>query len=638
MKKLLALAILLCIALSAGVWAAGGNESTTGGKAPLNLSAYSRWPQNPAWAPTDLTVQKLMKAALSKYVGREVNITWSSGQGQTDALQALQALEAAGKMPDIYAQDDVLNLPPVWEYATKKNLIKEITLEDFNTYLKGYVARVKYYGADLNQMLTQNTSPDGKHWFIPWGFLGGGFPKSDKVPEPFWGRYHGGYTGGNFRDDILTKIFPTAKTEAQVRALLLQKKGNLDLTDVADIPIKNWSDLYDYGMKVKALNLQANGKPVIPLAPNYSSESPQSMYWSLVSATGTFWHLDWDPGTPLDNSTWAILGPAFKEQLRWINKMYNAGLMDPEIFIMKNDQYFAKVANGQYAEVNAFFNNMGEAERVGKANGYGWRSVVFWYPMDLTLNATKYEGVSIRDVGVQVGNTATVNANWGDVLKTLDFFFTEQADDIAMWGSPDWYTGTGDSRRYKPEYKALEDWTVYGKEGGKDGTYYGLAGAAMINGAEGQHMQHATQYFSFWASGAGTVGRSYPNAPYYVYRRDPKFDFSADYANLDLPGYTSGLFMKKYLVPNATWTLAGSYNLFGPPFSGPAMTKYKQSVQGPTIDSYLAKTATGKEADFEANWVAFQKYNDDNGYQAALAEYIANLKANWDKVTGPVIK
>jgi len=362
------------------------------------------------------------------------------------------------------------------------------------------------------------------------------------------------------------------------------------------------------------------------------------MYWSLVSATGTFWHLDWDPGTPLEKSTWAMLGPAFKEQLRWLNKMYNAGLMDPEIFIMKNDQYLAKVANGQYAEVNTPFNNMTEATRVGKANGYGWRSVPFFYPMDLTVNAARYEGVSIRDVGVQLGNTKTVNDNWGDVLKTIDFYMTEQADDLAMWGSPDWYTGTGDARRYKAEYADLMNWTVFGKEGGKDGTYYGLAGAPNINGAEGQHMQHATQYFSFWASGFGTVGRGYPNAPYYTYRKDAKFDFSVDYANLDLPGYTFGVFMKKYLVPNATWTLSGEYNLFGPPFAGPAMTKYKQAVQGTTIDSYLAKIATGKEADFESGWTAFQKYNDDNGYQAALAEYIANVKANWDKVTGPVLK
>lgn len=280
-----------------------------------------------ARAPTDLTVQKLMKAALSKYVGREVNQTFVQGQAGLAAgpsgLQNLQMFEASGRMPDIWGQDDMLNLPDLWTYSTQKSLIKEITLNDFNTYMPGFVARFKYYGGDFNAMLTQNESPDGKHWFIPFAFPSAGFPKSDKVAEPFWGRYHGGYTGGNFRDDILTKIFPQARTEAQVRALLLQKKGNLDLADVADIPIKNWSDLYDYGMKVKALNLQANGKPVIPLAPNYSSEDPQSTYWSLVSATGTFWYLDWDPGTPLDDSHWALAGPVYKEQLRGFNKMYN---------------------------------------------------------------------------------------------------------------------------------------------------------------------------------------------------------------------------------------------------------------------------------------------------------------------------
>jgi hypothetical protein len=619
-------------------WAGPGAEAPSG-KAPLNLTVYTKWPQNPAYAPTDLTVQKLAQAALSKYVGRTVNFTWVSHPPNEDALVTLQKFEAAGNMPDIYGQDDLLNLPPLWEYAAKKNLIKEITVDDFNKYMTGFVARVKDYGVDFNTVLTQNLSPDGKHWFIPFAFQSAGFPKSTKVPEPFWARNAGGFTGGHFRDDILTKIYPTARTEAQVRDLLLKKKGNLDLTDLTDIPIKSWSDLYDYGTKVKALNLQANGKPVIPLAPNFSSEDPLSTYWSLVSATGTWWHLDWDPGTPLEKSVHAKVGPAYKEQLRWFNKMYNAGLMDPEIFIMKNDQYLAKVTNGQYAEVNAFFNNMTEAERVGKENGYGWRSVVFWYPMDLTTNATKYATVAIRDVGVQIGNTKTVTANWGDVLKTLDYYFTEASDDLAYWGSPDWYTGKGDARRYKPEYKALEDWTVYGKEGGKDGTYYGLGGGAMILNAEGQRTQHATKYFAFWANGGGgAVGMTYPNSPYYVYRRDPKFDFTSDYANTDLGSYTANLFVKKYVSPQSVFVLQGDYSLFVQPFSGPAMTKYSQAIQWPTMGAYVAKIIVGSTDDFEANWAVYEKYHNDNGYQAALAEYVANLKANWDKVTGPAIK
>jgi ABC-type glycerol-3-phosphate transport system substrate-binding protein len=637
MKKILVIAALLFMVLSMGAWANGGGE--TSGKAPLNLTVYTKWPQSPTYAPTDLTVQKLVSAALAKYVGRPVNFTWISHPPNEDGLVTLQKFEAAGTMPDIYGQDDLLNLPPLWDYATKKNLIKEITVDDFNKYLTGFVNRVKYYGGDINTVLTQNLSPDGKHWFIPFGFQSAGFPKSDKVPDPFWARNAGGFTGGHFRDDILTKIYPTAKTEAQVRDLLLKKKGQLDLTDLADIPIKNWSDLYDYGMKVKALNLQANGKPVIPLAPNFSSEDPMSVYWSLVSATGAWWHLDWDPGTPLDNSTLAPLGPSFKEQVRWFNKMYNAGLMDPEIFIMKNDQYSAKVANGQYAEVNAFFNNMAEAERVGKANGYGWRSVVFWYPMDLTTNANKYSMVSIRDVGVQVGNTKTVNANWADVLKTIDYYFTEASDELAYWGSPDWYTGAGDARRYKPEFKDLENWTVYGKEGGKDGTYYGLGGGAMILNAEGQRTQHATKYFSFWANGGGgAVGNTYPNSPYYVYRRDKGFDFSADYANVDLGGYTNNLFLKKYVSPNTTFTLQGEFSLFVQPFSGPAMTKFSQGVNWSTRGAMLAKVVTGTAGDFDTNWNSYLKYHTDNGYNEALAEYIASLKANWSQATGPVLK
>jgi len=96
--------------------------------------------------------------------------------------------------------------------------------------------------------------------------------------------------------------------------------------------------------------------------------------------------------------------------------------------------------------------------------------------------------------------------------------------------------------------------------------------------------------------------------------------------------------MKQYLVPNATWTLAGSYNLFSGPFAGPAFTHWKQTVTGTQLGSLIAKMVTGATADFETNWAAFMKYNNDAGLKEATDEYIANLKANWDKVTGPVVK
>jgi len=78
MKKILILSVLLCFVLGMSAWAQPGAESTGGGKGPLNLTVYTKWPQNPAYAPTDLTVQKLVQAALAKYVGRQVNFTWVS--------------------------------------------------------------------------------------------------------------------------------------------------------------------------------------------------------------------------------------------------------------------------------------------------------------------------------------------------------------------------------------------------------------------------------------------------------------------------------------------------------------------------------------------------------------------------------
>ena len=52
--------------------------------------------------------------------------------------------------------------------------------------------------------------------------------------------------------------------------------------------------------------------------------------------------------------------------------------MDPEIFVMKNDQYYAKVINGEYAVVN-FWWPVNDARKVGKDRGYGYRFFPLFY-------------------------------------------------------------------------------------------------------------------------------------------------------------------------------------------------------------------------------------------------------------------
>lgn len=107
-------ALLVCATFMAGAQA----------KPALNLLGISRWNPNPAWAPTDTSVQKAIVAAANAYVGRAVTMPWGNHPPDTPYIQFLQMREAAGDLPEILLLDDLHNNAEAYEYAIRKGLIR----------------------------------------------------------------------------------------------------------------------------------------------------------------------------------------------------------------------------------------------------------------------------------------------------------------------------------------------------------------------------------------------------------------------------------------------------------------------------------------------------------------------------------
>ena len=147
-----------------------------------------------------------------------------------------------------------------------------------------------------------------------------------------------------------------------------------------DIPIKNLDDLYNYLKAVKALNLKVGDKPLIPGAITASSESMGALDWSLRTIVGYAWEYPFMEGTPPDFNDTVLpkATPEYKAYMAWWNKCYNEGLLDPEIFVMKNDQFNAKQINGEYAVLNRWW-YVNDARKVGKDRGYGFRYFPAFY-------------------------------------------------------------------------------------------------------------------------------------------------------------------------------------------------------------------------------------------------------------------
>lgn len=617
-QGLLAAALLAFVALAAGAQA----------KPALKLTGISRWSADPARVPTDTAVQKAAAAAAGAYVGRAVTVAWDAVPPGTTYLQFLQKREAAGALPAILLLDDLPADAEAFEYAIAKGLIRSYTLAELSKNLPGYVARFKQYGADVSWAVAENSKTSGEAgrgrlWYIPFQFDAAAFPAS-RVPNGFARPSpNAGFTGGMFRDDLLKKVLPAARTEAEFRRLLLEKNGRLALDDMLDVRMEGWADLYAYGRKLKALNVKVGGEPLIPLGGIFgSSENAASALWSENSAAGylfkgSFWWVE--PPVYLKS---VEASPELREQARWYNRLYREGLLDPDIFVMDDDRYHAKIANGAYGVFAWHFVPREPAIAAGRERGYGWRPIPFFYPFDMSRMNNRYSRVSFSSPGIVLSSRIAA-ADLPDVMRYIDWFMTEASDDLAYWGLPAWSTGTGVNRKFRPEYQALERWAVHGTEGGRDGTYYGLAGTAALPVAGAPSSSKPFAFFRI-------AGETSPVAPYWSYRASPAWDAKGDLADVDLLSWVNDWWNRQFIGPSTVfYRINRGWDWWSSVPGSPAAAAYAANLDGAAVNGLIARAITGPAADFDDAWDLYVQYLRDAGLDAYEKEARASLKANW---------
>jgi hypothetical protein len=192
--------------------------------------------------------------------------------------------------------------------------------------------------------------------------------------------------------------------------------------------------------------------------------------------------------------------------------LYNEGLSDKEIFIQKEDQKNQKVINGEYAVLHPWLPiNDARAKAKAENRGYGFRPFPL-FMMDLKNQNQDYSKRVLTLVNNQnaVGITTKIKDDQiPQILNWIDWNLGEEAGTLRSWGPPEFYTGDGVDRKFKPEYKELEAWAVSGAKSEKDGTYYG-----MYN-PEGEH-DSAWNHETYGIGGYLTPAES----PYRVYVQD----------------------------------------------------------------------------------------------------------------------
>lgn len=193
----------------------------------------------------------------------------------------------------------------------------------------------------------------------------------------------------------------------------------------------------------------------------------QSVTNPAVFATGGSddgeWYIDDETKKPVIHFT----RPEEKEYFRWLNHMYNTGLIDPDSFVQKYDQYKAKIASGrvlgiidskwQFREPEQALLQAGKPERT-----YGM------YPIVLNEN---YKNRNFQSPGYSGGTGVGISVSAKDpvrIIQFLDWLCSDEAQILNNWGIEGMHYTVVDGKRVisEEEMKKRKTDPLYGKKTG----------------------------------------------------------------------------------------------------------------------------------------------------------------------------
>ncbi len=165
-------------------------------------------------------------------------------------------------------------------------------------------------------------------------------------------------------------------------------------------------------------------------------------------------------GAP-DNGQWIIdenntamykfRSEAEREYFRWMNRMYNEGILDPEFATQTHEDYIAKIASGR---VLALFDtdwDYSDGEKILKGDGKYGKT---YAPLPLTMNedikcpTLMYQGLTTgQGIGISTSCEDPVAA-----IKYLDYICSDEGQVLVQWGIEGVnYFVDEDGKRYRTE-------------------------------------------------------------------------------------------------------------------------------------------------------------------------------------------
>ncbi|MEN1988389.1 extracellular solute-binding protein [Paenibacillus hubeiensis] len=392
----LSVAAVLSLSLLAGC-GSSGNAQTTGtagkdGSDPVTFTFFGA-DNNPNW--------NNMQDDVGKEITKKTGVTLNAEFAISDPAQRLALIAASGEYPDLISpKGDLDKLVDAGAMLDLTDLIEEHA-PNLKKLFGDQIKRLRYSNDDPSiYVIPTYSAIDGVNFVA-----GGGFELQHRAVK------EAGY--------------PEIRT--------LQDYENV----IRDYLEKHPTD--ENGNKNIGLTLNADDWRIQISVTNPAAETTGK------SGDGEYYI---DPET--HEASYHFRTEGEKEYFKWLNHMYNTGLLDPESFVQKNDQYQAKIASGRVIGLIDVDWGYSDAEKSLKAAGmndhtYGHYSVML---------SDKYKDNRYQSTGFMAGwgvGITTANEDPVRAIQFLDFLASEEGQVLNYWGVEGKQYEMKDGKRIVPD-------------------------------------------------------------------------------------------------------------------------------------------------------------------------------------------
>jgi len=305
-------------------------------------------------------------------------------------------------------------LPDLFMGAGATDLVKNDVIMPLDEYIPSMTNFNKYWvGSDK---LWARYTYNGKIYQIPEASPPAG--PNDVKTDPYY--VGGGSHAMYVREDILAATGYKFETLASIEARTTAKSIKPQPEDFAiDPPLDSPDAFYDFLRKVKDLNIEVDGKPIIPFSP---------VAWHLWHFGNIFGFGQW---VIRDNGevTFGLGSPGSRDYFKWIKKCYDEGLLDKDFLIHNDSEQMEKFASGRVASGVFISDREAANESLRQINPNATLRYIPW-PKQATTKGFfdcdhyGFFGWSINKDFKQVPR----------LLEFWDWMYSDEGQDILCWG------------------------------------------------------------------------------------------------------------------------------------------------------------------------------------------------------------